>query len=75
MPRDVFRYAPVAMWHEDLSDVVSALGAIDVQTEDELGAVLADPSIVVSLADRIRILDVNDRLVELLGGDRESADG
>ena len=71
MPRDVFRYAPVAMWHEDLSDVVSRLGEVGARSEDELRAALADPSIVVSLADGIRILDVNDRLVELLGGDRE----
>jgi PAS domain S-box-containing protein len=66
--RTIFGASPVAIWEEDFSEVKSRF--------DELGAAgITDfrsyfeehPEEVATLAARVRILQVNDRSVELLG--------
>lgn len=59
------------MWHEDLSGAVAAIRALDVSSEAELRERLADPEVLMGVVGGIRIVNVNVRLVELLGGSKE----
>lgn len=66
--RTLFEFSPVGLWEEDFSGVLSACREIqDTGIENLKSYLIENPSEVGRLLSRVRILDLNEKTVELFG--------
>jgi len=66
--RELFEHSPVAVWEEDLSAIAARFSQLRAQGVVDLHDYLAKhPEEVADLASRVRILEVNDASLKLLG--------
>lgn len=74
----MFRYAPVSLWEEDFSEVKRHLGHLKRSGVDNLRKYFEEhPEAVLSLAQMVRIIQVNDATINLFeaGSPEEFRDG
>jgi len=73
---DAFQYACTSIWVEDWTEVGRALSALRGSGLDPAGYFAANPILVRQLHESVRIVDVNDSTVELMGvGERAALIG
>jgi len=66
--RELFEHSPVAVWEEDLSAIAARFFELRAQGVVDLRAYLREhPEELVDLSKRVRILEVNDASLKLLG--------
>jgi diguanylate cyclase (GGDEF)-like protein/PAS domain S-box-containing protein len=68
---DLFEHSPISLWEEDFSAVKLRLDALRAQgIQDFRGYFQTHPQVVKELAALVRIVDVNQATLELLGAKR-----
>lgn len=65
--KSLFQDSPLGLWEEDFSDVLKFLREFEIPTEfnQALNFFEANPDIVAQAAKRVKIIDINNRSLEL----------
>jgi len=66
--RSLFDHSPVSIWHEDGRQIAERMNELRGQGVQDLGAYLDDnPDALMEMAERIKIIDVNECSVAMFG--------
>ncbi len=66
--RHLFEYSPISLWEEDFSQVKAELNHLAAQNPGDLRALFSEhPELVDRCEQKIRVLDVNRKTLELFG--------
>jgi PAS domain-containing protein len=66
--QSIFEHVPLGLWEEDYTAVFAMLDALKAQGVQDFDAYLAEhPEVVVELASRVEILEVNAASLEIFG--------
>jgi len=71
--RTIFQSAGVALWEDDYTALFAAIANLKAEGVVDFKAYLAEhPEFLISAAEAIRVLDVNDAAVKLMGAEDKS---